>query len=183
MIPLASVGDLGSRVLYDDAMKRLLATSLAVSTALLAGCPSKDSASSSGATSPSSSSAGAVGPLANLESAPFVSEAWTAQEGGAQMPFVFYAQQNVRLSASCRQPTGQLACDAIRYLRSGVHVEIPRRALTGNVSAGTRACAKLGYPLVSGHNAVGSEDGFCRFPDGSMLSLGALEQYGMRVME
>jgi hypothetical protein len=62
-------------------------------------------------------------------------------------------------------------------------VEIPKRELTGNVSAGTRACNKLGHKLVSGHNAMGSEDGFCRFPDGSMVSTGALEQYGMRVIE
>ena len=27
-------------------------------------------------------------------------------------------------------------------------------------------------------NAAGSEDGFCKFPDGSLVSVGALEQYG-----
>lgn len=163
-------------------MKRSLATACLASIVLL-GCPSKDNASSSGATSPSSSTGAATGPLANLESAPFSNEVWIEQDGGVQMPFIFYPQQNVRMSSSCRRASGELACDAIRYLRSGMPVEIPKRALTGNISAGTRACTKLGYPLVSGHNSAGSEDGFCRFPDGSMLSTGALEQYGMRVLE
>ena len=61
--------------------------------------------------------------------------------------------------------------------------QIPRREITGNISAGTKACRKLGHKLVSGHNAMGAEDGFCQFPDGSMLSNGALEQYGMQVLE
>jgi putative hemolysin len=111
-----------------------------------------------------------------------MNEVWISQEG-QQMPFLYYAQQNVRVSAQCRQATGQLACDAIRQIRSGMPVEIPGRELTGGISAGTKACMKLGHTLVSGHNSVGSEDGFCRFPDGSMLSNGALEQYGMRVLQ
>ena len=32
------------------------------------------------------------------------------------------------------------------------------------------------------HDASGNEDGFCIFPDGSKLSTGALEQYGMLVV-
>jgi hypothetical protein len=157
-----------------------------VSCSLLLGCPSKDSQSSSGATSPSGAATGAVtgtGPLANLESAPFVNEVWIAQEGGAQTPFVFYTQQNVRLSAKCRSAAGQLSCDALRQLRSATPLEIPKRELTGNISAGTRACMKLGRKLWSAHNAAGAEDGFCVFPDGSMVSTGALEQYGIRITE
>jgi len=144
----------------------------------LAGCPSKDQG---GATPPSS--ANATGPLAALESAPFVNEVWIAQDGGAQMPFIYYTRENVRLSAACRTPSGQLSCDAIRQLRSGTPVEIARRSLTGNISAGTRVCMNMRHQLVSAHNAAGAEDGFCRFPDGSMVSTGALEQYAMRVLE
>jgi putative hemolysin len=160
---------------------------LIVSIALL-GCPSKDNTSSSGATSPSGSSAsggggGGSGPLAGLEASPFQNEAWTAQEGGPPQPFVFWARENVRASAGCRSAAGQINCDALRFLRSGVPVEVPKRSLTGSVSAGTRACTKLGHQLWSGRSNTGSEDGFCRFPDGSMISTGALEQYGMRIVE
>jgi hypothetical protein len=144
------------------------------------GCPSKDSQSSSGATSPSGAP---TGPLANLEAAPFVNEVWIAQDGGQQTPFIFYTQQNVRLSAGCRNGGGQLTCDAVKALRSGNPVELPRRSLTGGISAGTRTCQKLGNRLWTGRNPQGSEDGFCVFPDGSMVSTGALEQYGMRVTE
>jgi hypothetical protein len=156
---------------------------LALSTTMaLIGCPSKESTpSSSGATPPSSGNG--TGPLAALESSPFMNEVWTAQEGGAQMPMLFYSRENIRISAQCRNASGQLACDAIRQMRSGTPVQIPRRSLTGNVSAGTRVCMNLRHQLVNAHNSVGAEDGFCRFPDGSLVSTGALEQYAMNVVE
>jgi hypothetical protein len=168
----------------DRAMKCALALVLTAFTAsFVLGCPSKDNQGSSGASQPSGATAGnGTGPLANLEAAPFVNEVWTGQEGG-QQPFIYYTQQNVRISAQCRSAAGQLACDALRQMRNGTPVEIPKRELTGNISAGTRACMKLGRQLWSAHNAAGAEDGFCRFPDGSMVSTGALEQYGMRILE
>jgi len=161
---------------------RVLAFAVVLSSFALFGCPSKDNQSSGGATSPASASGPVSGPLATLESAPFVNEVWTSQEG-QPMPFVYYTQQNVRVSAQCRQASGQLACDALRQIRGGMPVEIPGRELTGGISAGTRACMKLRHQLVTGINSVGAEDGFCRFPDGSMVSTGALEQYGMRVIQ
>lgn len=149
--------------------------------AFLLGCPSKDP-QSTGVAAPSSAGGGAAptGPLAALETASFANETWTSQDGKA-MPFINFAQQNVRVSADCRQPTGQLSCDAVRQLRSGPPVEVSNRQLTGGISAGTRACMVLKHQLVQGHNATGTEDSFCRYPDGSMVSTGALEQYGMRI--
>lgn len=176
---------MGRRLLYQRSMKRLLSSvGLVLVACVLAGCPSKDSPSTSHATSPSGVAAeSGTGPLANLESSLAVDETWTAEEGGAPVPFLFYGKQNVRVSAQCRGATGQLACDAIRQIRNAVPVEIARRSLTGNVSAGTRVCTKLGHTLWSAHNAAGAEDGFCKFPDGSMVATGTLEQYGMRVLE
>lgn len=150
------------------------------------GCPSKDNPSStSGAASPPSSPSvtGGTGPLAALESAPFVNEVWVAQEGGVELPVIYYARENVRLSAPCRNGGGQLACDAIRFLRGGAPVELPRRMLAGGVSVGSRACLKMGNQITTGRDPSGAEDGFCRFPDGSLLSTGALEQYGVRITE
>jgi len=161
-------------------MTRVIEALAFVGSLLLLGCPSNDS----GATSPSSASGGvARGPLANLEAAPFVNEVWIAQEGGQQMPFIYYTQQNVRLSAGCRSAVGQLNCAAINQLRSGHPVEVPKKMLTGGISAGTRACMKMGNKLFNAHTQNGTEDGFCVFPDGSMVSTGALEQYGMRVAD
>jgi len=127
----------------------------------------------------SSSGAAPTGPLANLESAPFVNEVWIAQDGGAKVAVLFYAQQNVRISASCRNGGGQLACDALRQLRGSPPVVVPKGMVRGNVSAGTKACVALKNTIVGAHDAQGNEDGFCRFPDGSLVSTGALEQYGM----
>lgn len=159
-----------------------LVAAVLLSSAVFLGCPSKDNQSSSGATSPADATNTGTGPLATLESAPFLNEVWTSQEG-QQMPFIFYARENVRVSAQCRQASGQLACDALRPVRGGMPVEIPARELTGGMSAGMKVCLKLGQKLVTGHNSAGNEDGFCRFPDGSMISNGALEQYGMHVLQ
>lgn len=154
---------------------------LLASTALLA-CPSKDNSSSSGAASPSGAASTGAGPLANLESSPFVAESWTSQEG-EQMQFIHFTGQRVRISASCRQPNGQLACDAVRQLRSGMPIEVSGRELNMGISAGTKACRKINQTLVSAHDASGNEDGFCRFGDGSLISTGALEQYNLHVTD
>jgi hypothetical protein len=37
--------------------------------------------------------------------------------------------------------------------------------------------------MVTAHNAKGDEDTFCKFPDGSLLATGSLEQYGMSVSD
>ena len=142
---------------------------------VLAACHS----TTPGAGDASSSGTAPTGPLANLESAPFTNEVWIAQDGGTQLPILFYGQQNVRLSASCRNGGGQLACDALKQLRGGTPVVVPRHMVKGNVSAGTKACVVLKNTIVGAHDAQGNEDGFCRFPDGSLVSTGALEQYGM----
>jgi hypothetical protein len=147
----------------------------------LAGCPSnkgeqKDAQTSSSGTAP------ATGPLANLEASPFASEVWR-DEGGQQIPMIYFARENVRLSAPCRSGGGQLACEAIRYLRGGMHTEIARRTLDGRSSAGVKVCRKMNQEVIVLRNSVGAEDSVCRFPDGSLLSNGALEQYGMRVIE
>lgn len=99
------------------------------------------------------------------------------------MSFLYFTNQKVRVSAQCRQPNGQLACDAIRQVRGGMPVELTSRDLNSGISGGSKACLKLHHQVVNGRNSVGAEDGFCRFPDGSLLSTGALEQYGTRVIQ
>lgn len=122
------------------------------------------------------------GPLANLEASPFMNEVWLV-EGTGQVGFIYYARENVRLSAQCRLPNGQLACDAMRFMRNGMPVEIARRSLDGRTSAGVKVCQRMNQPLVSIRNAMGAEDSMCRFPDGSLIASAALEQYMMRVIQ
>jgi hypothetical protein len=159
----------------------MLARSFAVvvGSVLVLGCPSggggPDAQTSSGAPAGS-------GPLANLEASPFLNEVWMTDDN-QQVQVLYYARENVRVSAPCRSGSGQLTCAAMQYLRNGQPVQIPRRSLDGRTSAGVKVCQRLSQPIVRGHNTVGAEDSFCRFPDGSLLSNGALEQYGMRVIE
>jgi hypothetical protein len=122
------------------------------------------------------------GPLAALESSPFLNEAWITDEG-QQLQILFYARENVRMSGQCRHPAGEIDCEAMRYLRHGTPVEIPHRFLDGRTSAGVKVCMRLNLPVLRLHNAMGSEDSVCRFPDGSLVSTNALERYGMRVTE
>ena len=125
---------------------------------------------------------GGSGPLANLEASPFQNEVWL-NEQGQQVAFLYYPNENVRVSAQCRTAAGQFMCDAMRFMRSGMPVEIARRALDGRTSAGVKVCQRMNQPIVVVRNSVGSEDSFCRFPDGSLVSNGALEQYKMRVIQ
>lgn len=148
----------------------------------IVGCNNKegerpDANTSSGATT------GAPARLTNLESAPYLQEIWIDNNGGTQMQFLYYQADNVRVSAQCRSATGQLACDALRFLRSGQPVAMKRAQLDGRTSAGVKVCKQMNQSMVTAHNASGNEDTFCKFPDGSMLATGSLEQYGMSVSD
>lgn len=145
---------------------------------LLVACP--DGGQSSGGTTPQSG--GGNPALANLEASPFMNEVWI-NEQGMQEPFIFYPREGIRLSARCRTPQGQLACEAIQYLRFGMPVDIPRRSLDGRTSAGVKVCMKMSRPITVVRNSVGAEDSMCRFGDGSLIANGALERYAMRVIE
>ncbi|MDB4941859.1 MAG: hypothetical protein JWP97_1393 [Labilithrix sp.] len=134
-----------------------------------------------GAADPTMQSSG-TGPLAQLESSPFQNEVWIAEDG-QQVPILFYPRENVRVSSVCRTAAGQFTCAAMAFMRNGQPVELAARALDGRTSAGTKVCMRMNQPIVMVHNSVGAEDGFCRFPDGSLVSNGALEQYKMRVLQ
>jgi putative hemolysin len=163
-------------------MSSRLVTAFALAV-VVTGCPSKEGEQKDAQTS-TSSGGGPVGtgPLAALESSPFANEVWR-DEGGQQLQMIYFTRENVRISGPCRMPDGKLACEAIRFLRSGSPVLLPKREIDGRTSAGVKACRKLGYQVQVLRNPMGSEDSVCRFPDGSLLANGALEQYGMRVME
>lgn len=169
---LVSLGSLGSFATLGSS---------AVLASTLAACNSKEGEQRDAqAKAPAGNG---TGPLAALESSPFLNEVWTSEEG-QQVPLLYYTRENVRLSTPCRNTTdGSLACDAIRFLRNGMPAEIPRRSLDGRTSAGVKVCQKLGNGIVTVRNSVGSEDSLCRFPDGSFVSTGTLEQYGMRVIQ
>lgn len=98
-----------------------LATALGF-VAVVAGCPSKEGEQKD-AQGPGPAASG--GPLANLETQKAVQEAWTID--GQPAPMLYYAADDVRISASCQKGPGPLACDALRQVRVGAPVEIPRR--------------------------------------------------------
>jgi putative hemolysin len=120
--------------------------------------------------------------IATLDGRSGTEEEWTLEEGGPTK-FLYFMNPQLKLSATCRKPDGALDCEAYRFLKSGMPVELARRRLDGRASAGTLACVKMGNILVHGKNALGTEDGFCKFRDGSMTTTGAIEQYSIRVLE
>lgn len=149
---------------------------------VLLGCPSKEGEQKDANALPPPSVGGGgpmpTGPLAGLESAPFMNEVWNAQ--GQQTPILFYSRENVRVNGQCRNPAGQLNCAALAQIRGGAPVPIAKSELTGK-PAGVIACMKLGNQLVLAVNPGGNEEQFCRFKDGSLLSTNTLEQYGIRI--
>lgn len=146
----------------------------------LAGCP--DNSGSNAAPQDPTMQGPGTGPLSGLDASPFVNEVWVG-DSGQQMPFLYYPRENIRISAQCRTSAGQFVCEGVRFLRNGMPVEIARRALDGRTSAGVKVCMRMNQPIVTVRNSVGSEDSFCQFPDGSLVSNGALEQYKMRVVQ
>ena len=151
---------------------------LASLAALTTGCPESAPAPPADPTLQGNG----TGLLTGLESAPFQNEVWVGEDG-QQVPLVFYARENLRVSAPCRSASGQFTCQAMAFMRNGMPVEIAHRALDGRTSAGVKVCMRMNQPIVVVHNSVGAEDSFCRFPDGSLVSNGALEQYKMRVVQ
>lgn len=143
----------------------------------LLGCPSKERDHSANTPPPPVTS----GRLANLESSPFINEVWNSPN--ERMHMLYFPRENVRVSGSCRSSSGQLQCAAILQLRSAAPVEIPGGELDGGASAGVKACMRLKLQLVAANNQVGDEESFCRFADGSLLSSGSLEQYGIRIAQ
>jgi hypothetical protein len=151
---------------------------------LVAGCPSKEGeqkdANAGGSGGPvGQGAAPASGPLAGLESAPFMNEVWNF--GGQQVQILYYARENVRVSGQCRNPAGQLGCAALAQIRGGTPVVVSRGDLSTGKQAGVVGCKKLGNTMTGGVNQAGNEEQFCRFPDGSWLSVNTLEQYGVKI--
>jgi hypothetical protein len=152
------------------------------------GCPSKEgeqkdanaggAGGGGGAGGPTGATAPATGPLASLDSAPFMNEVWNMS--GEQVQILYYARENVRVSAQCRNAAGQLGCSALGPIRGGAPVTLSKSELGGR-PAGALACKKLNNSMMTGLNQKGDEETFCRFPDGSWLSTNTLEQYGVKV--
>lgn len=153
-----------------------------------AGCGSSSSASTGGPTTPTTAatasppvSAGRE-PLAALDASTAKAEKYTI-EGEGETSLLYFEAANLTLSASCKKPDGKLDCAAYRAVRDEAPTPIPHRQLDGRVSAGTLVCRRLGHTSVTATNSVGAQDGFCKFPDGSLVDVGALERYGMKVIE
>lgn len=149
----------------------------------LGGCPSKegeqkDANAGGGGGAITSGGPPPSGPLAGLESAPFMNEVWTVM--GQPTQILYYPRENVRVSSQCRNPAGQLGCSALHQIRGGTPVTLMKSELSGK-PAGAVACKKLNNGMTAGVNAAGNEEQFCRFPDGSWLSTNTLEQYAVKI--
>ena len=152
---------------------------LVLALLLVTGCPS----SSGGIPGPNTGSSGttsspASGPLANLDPNQAKQETWTTDRG--PIAFLNFEAQHLRISASCRQPTGQMDCEALRAVRAGPSVELTPQDKARMAPPGATACIKMHHQLTTGRDPAGNEDGFCIFNDGSLIATGSLELYVLR---
>jgi hypothetical protein len=143
----------------------------------LAGCPKSREGQTASSSTAGTTAAGS-GPLAAISARDGKEEMWKLEQG--TLPFLRFDAQRVLISASCKAPSGALDCEAIRLLRAGPSIELGPGEQAGSVSAGTIACRKTKRTIVVGTGPTGAEDGFCKFADGSMVSLGALEVYAIK---
>jgi hypothetical protein len=123
--------------------------------------------------------------LATLDAKSAMQENWTLEDVVAPVPMILFAQPPLKLSASCKKPDGKLDCAALTYIRNGLPVEIPKRELdrARGGTPGEKVCARLNDQVVKGNTSLGTTDVFCRFPDGSLVNVGALEQYSLRIIQ
>lgn len=96
-------------------------------------------------------------------------------DGGAAQEFLEFSAEKVKVSASCAKPDGTLDCDAMKLLRRGKTVQLTGAELGGGIAPGLLICKKLQIPSTVGRSAKGDEDGFCSFPDGSMVAHGSVD--------
>lgn len=157
-------------------MSQLLACVVPL-VALLACC-GKEGAESGAATPRSAQGTS----LATLDATSGLPETWTIEDG-APLPLLYFTQVGMKLSASCKKPDGTLDCAAFQYVKSGMPTEIPKRELDGRGSPGSKVCIKMQNQVVNAKNSVGAADAFCKFPDGSLITVGTLEQHSLRVVQ
>jgi putative hemolysin len=120
----------------------------------------------------------AGGSLANLDPSQAKQETWQLDKGPT--PFLHWEGQHLRISAGCRQPTGQMDCDALRFVRRGPSVELTPQEKARMAPPGATVCVKIRNQLTTGRDPKGNEDGFCIFPDGSMIATGSLEYHALK---
>lgn len=107
-------------------------------------------------------------------------ETWAMDELGSTQVLVF-SSAKVALGKSCLKGA-TLDCEALKVLKAGNVVEVKKAQLDGRMSAGSRVCLALKADLVNGKGPSGSEDGFCKMKDGSLVSCGALESYAIKIV-
>lgn len=98
-------------------------------------------------------------------------------EGGVAHELLDFAAEKVKVSASCARPDGTLDCDAMKLLRRGQSVQLTGAELGAGIAPGAIICKRLQIPSTVGRSAKGDEDGFCTFPDGSMVAHGSVDKH------
>jgi putative hemolysin len=171
-------------------MHRALSISCSLSAVLvLAACaggggqpdpnvPNGPTTSTGGVPGPGPGPGQGTGPLALLDPNQAKQETWQLDRGPA--PFLNFEGQHLRISAGCRQPTGQMDCEALRFARRGPTVELTPHEKARMAAPGAVICRKINNQLTTGRDPKGNEDGFCVFPDGSMLATGSLEYHTLK---
>ena len=160
--------------------RAFLVPALVVSLSACPSGPDPHVPSSSGQTTSNHgpANAPATSALASLDPNRAKQETWTLERGPA--PFLNFEAEHLRISASCRLPTGQMDCEALRFARKGPSVELTAQDRSRAAPPGALICMKTKNQLATGRDAKGNEDGFCVFSDGSMIATGSLEYHTLK---
>ncbi len=153
-------------------------TSSGATTAGPSSGPGPGPASGPGPGSASGQTTPPGGPLAALDPATAKQETWQLERGPA--PFLNFEAQQLRISAGCRAPNGQLDCEALRFARGGPTVTLTSQEKMRMGAPGAAVCMHIKNQLTTGRDPKGNEDGFCVFGDGSMIATGSLAYHTLK---
>lgn len=145
--------------------------------ACVAGCSSGSQTSPAPATSTTATAAAAAAPALLPLLAKNATRSSYSFDGGPAQEFLEFGAEKVKVSASCAKPDGTLDCDAMKLLRRGKTVPLTSAELGTGIAPGAILCKKLQIPSTVGRGPKGDEDGFCTFPDGSMVAHGSVDNH------
>lgn len=86
----------------------------------------------------------------------------------------FFATEDFTLDAECEKKPGRYDCDAYRALARASRKLIQDRARNNGVADGPLICRALKGAVFIGRLPNGTENSFCKFRDGSLVSAASL---------
>ena len=119
---------------------------------------------------------GNLGARAEVDNTSVVREQYNVV--GFPKDFIYIAKSRLRLSSECLKKN-DLSCAAYAATQKA-SLKAVKDKLAAQAEPGSMICRQLGGQVLLARNEKKDELTFCRFTDGSLVSGGTLQYYGMK---